>query len=210
MLQLDEVAQEFTREYMKEYDSNFARPDLPINKTFVSNVAEAMTDIFPSATFDSSNKRPKIETPRNEMFLPNVPEVLAGLSAAIASGPLKELGEDIYKAIKKRLIDYYLTKHKLEVKGPPYILLKEGIFSGIKETINSPNNSGVIVIRGENKDRTILQAGKLRPLFKIYKGSFLILMDLIIEYEGSPKGLIEEETAPSFLPINVDFRKKIN
>jgi hypothetical protein len=35
-------------------------------------------------------------------------------------------------------------------------------------------------------------------------------MDLIIEYEGSPVGLIEEETAPSFLPINVAIRKRGN
>lgn len=103
--------------------------------------------------------------------------------------------------------EYYLTKYKTEVNRP-YILLKRGEFIGIKETIKSPNNSGVIVIKGEDKDSTILQAGKLRPLFKIYKGSFLILVDLIIEYEGPPEGLIEEETAPSFLPINVVFRKR--
>ena len=147
--------------------------------------------------------------PLNKAFLPNVVEVVEVISSSIAYGILKELGADIYKTIKAKLVEHYLTKYKTEV-NKPYILLKRGEFMGIRETIKSPNNSGVIVIRGEDKDTTILQAGKLRPLFKIYKGSFLILMDLVIEYEGSPVGLIEEETAPSFLPINVAIRKRGN
>ena len=154
-------------------------------------------------------KYAKPEIPLNKAFLPNVIEVVTGISSGIAYGILKELGTDIYKTIKTKLGDYYRNKYKKEI-AKPTILLKKGEFTGIKETIKSPDNSGIIVIRGEDKDNTILQAGKLRPLFKIYKGSFLILVDLVIEYEGSPEGLIEEETAPSFLPINVNFRKRFN
>ena len=149
------------------------------------------------------------EIPLNKAFLPNVAEVIDILSTGIAYGILKQLGKDIYNAIKMKLVSLYINKYRGEISNP-FILLKKGEFLGIKETIKSPLNSGVTVIRGEDKNTTTLQAGKLRPLFKIDKGSFLILMDLIIEYEGSPKGLIEEETAPSFLPINVDFRKRMN
>jgi hypothetical protein len=149
------------------------------------------------------------DIPLNKAFFPDAVEVIEIISSGIAYGILKELGADVYKTIKEKLVAYYLAKYKREVKRP-HILLKEGTFSGVKETIKSPNNSGLIVVRGENKDNTILQAGKLRPLFKIEKGSFLILMDLTIEYEGSPEGLIEEQTAPSFLPINVNFRKRVN
>lgn len=149
------------------------------------------------------------EIPLNKAFFPDVVEVIEVISHGNAYGILKELGADIYKTIKTKLAEHYINKYKTEI-NKPYILLKRGDFVGIRETIKLPHNSGITVIRGEDKDTTILQAGKLRPLFKIDKGSFLILMDLIIEYEGSPKGLIEEETAPSFLPINIIFRKRTN
>jgi hypothetical protein len=144
------------------------------------------------------------ELPLNKAFLPNITEVIEILSSAVAYGILKEMGADIYKNIKTKMSEYYLNRKEV---NKPHILLKGGVFQGIKQTIISPYNSGITVMKGEKKDTTILMAGKLRPLFRITRGSFLILMNLTIEYEGSPQGLIEEDVAPSFLLINVDFRK---
>ena len=79
---------------------------------------------------------------------------------------------------------------------------------GIRQTIVAPKNSGITLIKGEDRDTTVLQVGNLRPLFTITKGSVLILQDLTIEYEGSPTGLINEEEAPSYFSNNVIFRQR--
>ena len=144
------------------------------------------------------------EIPLNKAFMPNIIEVIKIASSVVAYGILKEMGADIYKNIKGKMTEYYLNKKEV---NKPYILLKEGVFQDIKQTIISPYSSGTTVMKGEKKNTTIIMVGKLRPLFKVTRGSFLILMDLIIESEGSPQGLIEEDVAPSFRLVNVDFRK---
>lgn len=54
----------------------------------------------------------------------------------------------------------------------------------------------------------VLSVGKLRPVFRIERGAVLVLANLTIEYEGSPREPVYEERAPSFFPINGEFRRK--
>lgn len=142
--------------------------------------------------------------PLKKSFLPNIINILEIIySSGVAYGILKELGADIYKKIKQEIIKKYV---KQNVK--PYILLKRGEFMDIRQTIVAPKNSGITVIRGEDRDTTVIQAGKLRPLFTISKGAILFLVDATIEYEGSSIGLIKEEEAPSYFTNNVIFRQR--
>ena len=77
------------------------------------------------------------ELPLNKAFLPNITEVIEILSSAVAYGILKEMGADIYKNIKTKMSEYYLNRKEV---NKPHILLKGGVFQGIKQTIISPYN----------------------------------------------------------------------
>lgn len=144
------------------------------------------------------------EIPLKKSFLPDIVNILEIIySSGIAYGILKELGADIYKKVKQEIIKKYV---KPNVK--PYILLKRGEFMDIRQTIVAPKNSGITLIKGEDRDTTVIHAGKLRPLFAISKGAILFLVDVTIEYEGSSIGLIREEDAPSYFTNNVIFRQR--
>lgn len=142
----------------------------------------------------------KPDVPVFESFLPDVQQIVEYLIAGVVGA----IGKDIYELIKRELFKH----HRDAPEGRLGILLKRGDFEGIKTSINVPEDAGIFFMRGEDMNTTIVQAGKLRPLFRISKGSILLLQDLIIEYEGPPVGLIEEERAPSFFSSNVVFRQR--
>jgi len=111
-----------------------------------------------------------------------IEDVIAVGGAAFAAKLGANLGDAAFEALKEKVGSYLLDRKR----GPPKVYRVIG--------------SGV--------GRTVLSVGKLRPLFRIERGAVLLLANLTIEYEGSPRGLIYEERAPSFFPINVEFRRK--
>jgi len=118
--------------------------------------------------------------------LPIDPAFIQGVeiaAAAIAAGFLGKMGSDLYDKLKSEVLKRISEKYKKS--DPPR----------------------VIVIEGEDRDKTVLNFGRVRPCFRIGKGNVLVLRNITIAYEGSPQGMIKEEVAPSFFPINVIFKQ---
>jgi len=116
----------------------------------------------------------------NPEFVRDVEYVLLGIGVSVGGGFLGKLGSDLYDRAKSALFEKIKEKQK-----------KQG--------------DKVITIQGENRDKVLLNFGKVRPAFIISKGNVLILRDVTITYEGAPTNLIKEELAPSFFPINARF-----
>jgi hypothetical protein len=73
----------------------------------------------------------------------------------------------------------------------------------------SRSHSGFKVIRmvgpKPESGRAILEIGSVRPAFHIQHGHKLVISDVTIRYVGSPLGLVKEDVAPSFVPVQVEF-----
>ena len=68
-----------------------------------------------------------------------------------------------------------------------------------------------IHIIGEDKEKTILDFGSVRPFFKVGGKNVIILENLTIRYSGSSSDFFDIEEAPGIILINIDFiQKKIN
>lgn len=120
--------------------------------------------------------------PVDPAFIHDVETVIELVLGSAGAGFFGKLGSDMYDKIKQQLL-----KH-LSAKYPR-------------------NNPRVILIEGEDRDKTILNFGRVRPAFKIGKGNILVLRNLTILYDGDPHNLIEEEMAASFVPVNVAFKQ---
>lgn len=120
--------------------------------------------------------------PIDPVFLSQVQTYIEIAIGATSAGFFGKMGSDLYDKIKSSL------------------------FKEIKEKYKKSDDR-VLIIEGAGYDKTILNFGQTRPIFRIGKGNKLILKNLTITYQGDPIHLIEEELAPSFFPINVKFKQ---
>ncbi len=149
------------------------------NRLSVLDVSEKFVECYIS---EYDNKLAVANLPLNPEFIHEVEIAAEIVLGPTAAGFFGKMGSDLYEKIKQELQRRYLNK-------------------------SSKENPRVLIIEGAGVDETILNFGHTRPAFSIGKGNVLILKDLTILYSGDPSNLIEEEVAPSFIPINVMFKK---
>ena len=121
----------------------------------------------------------KANIPIDPAFVREVLDLVSLIGTGALMGIGGKLGADVYQKIKEEL-------HK-------------------KKSQQRPAPPKIIILEGEDRDKTILDFGTKRPFFRIGKGNNLILKNLTIKYKGKPLNVFEEEIAPSFFPINVRF-----
>lgn len=107
---------------------------------------------------------------------PQVFAIARDLAVGAAGGALEKLGEAAYRQIKKKLQNV-LTNRK---RSPLTVVHLRGL---------SPELTAA----------TILEFGKVRPLFHVQKGFLGVLSDVTIAFVGQPVGLVKEDEAPGFV-----------
>jgi len=122
---------------------------------------------------------PARHIPIDPAFVREVVDLVSLIGQGALMGIGGKLAADVYQKIKEEL-------HK-------------------KKSQQRPAPPKIIILEGEDRDKTILDFGTKRPFFRIGKGNNLILKNLTIKYKGKPLNMFEEEIAPSFFPINVRF-----
>lgn len=111
-------------------------------------------------------------------------------------------------AMGEYIMKFIAYLEKMKGKTSENLIRKRPAKSGeLKVYREGPRN--VIFIEGEGKPAPILEACDLRPLFQIQTGYILALKNVIIQYKGSPEGLILEMAGPGlvFDPDNVKIEK---
>lgn len=149
----------------------------------MSKAAQTLAEQFiPRYLGEFDNRYARANLPIDPQFIQEVEIASAAVASLVGAGFLGKMGSDIYDRVKARLFKEISQKY----------------------TKSTPR---VITIIGEDRNRVILDFGRVRPFFKISKGWKLVLSNVTLLYNGVLGEAIEEEVSPSFFAINVTFRK---
>jgi hypothetical protein len=106
----------------------------------------------------------------------------------------------------KNFVEYLETKRRNTFKVP---LRENGRSNFVIRAGSMAGANNTIFLEGTEQPKPIIEACKLRPVFRIYKGTFFVVRNFIIQYVGTPKNIVRELYGPSFVfdPGNVIFEE---